>query len=287
VSSPAGPGGHQQDPADPGGHRPGLAVPGEHRPALAGPGGRRETPAVPGGRRSGPAGGAWAIVVAGGNGTRFGARKQYATLAGRRLVDWSLEAARRACAGVVLVLPADDLPPATLGAPSPWPADAVVAGGVKRSDSVRAGLAAVPAGVEIIAVHDAARPLAGPELWLATIAAVRRGADAAIPTIPVTDTVKSVAQDGSLVTLDRSALWAVQTPQAFAATALRQAHAGGGDATDDAALVETLGGRVVRVAGHPRNLKVTHPDDLLVAAALLPVFLSETGLAGAPTPVLR
>lgn len=237
---------------------------------------------------------AWAIVVAAGQGTRFGARKQYAALDGRPLVSWALEAARRACEGVVLVLPADDLtgsaPPAgsapeaaTSGRslmPAPgerWDADVVVAGGASRSDSVRAGLAAVPPDVEVIAVHDAARPLAGPGLWQATIAAVAAGADAAIPTIPVVDTVKSVQADGSLTTLDRSLLYAVQTPQAFRAGALRGAHAGGEDATDDASLVEARGGLVVQVAGHPRNLKVTHPDDLLVVSALLPAFHQEMG----------
>lgn len=221
---------------------------------------------------------AWAIVVAAGQGTRFGARKQFAELDGRPLVAWALEAARRACAGVVLVLPPDDLPPDDLGNPAVtqgaagWDADVLVAGGVSRSDSVRAGLAAVPEGVEVIAVHDAARPLAGPALWQATIAAVAAGADAAIPTIPVTDTVKSRQPDGSLQTLDRSSLYAVQTPQAFRADALRAAHAAGEDATDDASLVEARGGVVVQVAGHPRNLKVTHPDDLLVVSALLPAF---------------
>jgi 2-C-methyl-D-erythritol 4-phosphate cytidylyltransferase len=208
-------------------------------------------------------GSVWAVVVAGGSGTRFGSRKQYAVLAGRTLIDWSLDAARRACTGVVLVLPADDVDGGA------WAADAVVAGGPKRSDSVRAGLAAVPADAAVIVVHDAARPLAGPEVWEAVLAAVRHGADAAIPTVPVTDTVKEVRGDGTLVTLDRSLLCAVQTPQAFAARALRQAHAGGADATDDAALVEARGGHVAQVAGHPRNLKVTHPHDLLVASALL------------------
>jgi 2-C-methyl-D-erythritol 4-phosphate cytidylyltransferase len=230
---------------------------------------------------------AWAIVVAGGSGSRFGARKQYAALAGRRLVDWSLDAARQACAGVVLVLPADDLQAPGERAAATWPVDRVVAGGRTRSDSVRAGLAAVPEEAEVIAVHDAARPLAGPRLWQAAIAAVRGGADGAVPTVPVTDTVQSRQPDGSLVTLDRSALWAVQTPQAFAASALRRAHAGGDVATDDAALVEAAGGRVVQVAGHPRNLKVTHPDDLLVVAALLPPFLAELGTprrASAPVP---
>jgi 2-C-methyl-D-erythritol 4-phosphate cytidylyltransferase len=233
------------------------------------------------------AGSAWAIVVAAGGGTRFGSRKQYATLDGRTLVDWSLDAARRACVGVVLVLPADDLGP---DAPArAWDADAVVAGGVTRSDSVRAGLSAVPIDAAIIAVHDAARPLAGPGLWEAAIAAVRLGADAAIPTVPVTDTVKAVQADGTLRTLDRSALCAVQTPQAFSAAALRRAHAGGDDATDDAALVEARGGHVARVAGHPRNLKITHPDDLLVAAALLPSYLAESAApaSGVTGPVPR
>jgi 2-C-methyl-D-erythritol 4-phosphate cytidylyltransferase len=201
-------------------------------------------------------------------------------LDGKALVEWSLEAARRSCDGVVLVVPADAVAgPAGLRAPS-WDADAVVAGGVTRSGSVRAGLAAVPPDAEVIAVHDAARPLAGPDLWAAAIAAVRAGADAAIPTVPVTDTIKVVQGDGTLLTLDRATLCAVQTPQAFAAAALRRAHAGGDDATDDAALVEAQGGRVVRVPGHPRNLKVTHPQDLLVAAALLPAHLA----AASPHP---
>jgi 2-C-methyl-D-erythritol 4-phosphate cytidylyltransferase len=248
---------------------------------------------------------AWAIVVAAGQGTRFGARKQYAALDGRPLVSWALEAARRACAGVVLVLPAEDLPgpavpevlageavpvhrpPGAVVAGSAWDADVVVAGGVSRSDSVRAGLAAVPEGVEVIAVHDAARPLAGPGLWQATIAAVSAGADAAIPTIPVVDTVKSVQQDGSLVTVDRNSLWAVQTPQAFRAAALRGAHAARQDATDDASLVEARGGIVVAVAGHPRNLKVTHPDDLLVVSALLPAFREEIGAGPVRTALRR
>jgi 2-C-methyl-D-erythritol 4-phosphate cytidylyltransferase len=206
---------------------------------------------------------AWAVVVAGGTGTRFGARKQYESLAGRPVVAWSLDQARRCCAGVVLVLPADDV------GRREWPADLVVAGGSSRSASVRAGLAAVPASAGIIAVHDAARPLARDSIWHATLDAVRRGADAAIPTVQVTDTIKQIQPDGSLLTLDRSRLVAVQTPQAFRASVLRQAHASGRDATDDAALVEAIGGTVVRVDGAPDNLKVTDPGDLTVAATLL------------------
>ena len=107
---------------------------------------------------------------------------------------------------------------------------------------MRAGLAAVPADAEIVVVHDAARPLAGADLFQRTVAAVRAGADAAIPGVPVTDTVKQVEDGRVVATVDRSRLVAVQTPQAFRAAVLRRAHAGDPEATDDAALVEALGG---------------------------------------------
>lgn len=204
---------------------------------------------------------AWAVVVAGGSGSRFGAPKQFETLAGRPLVDWSLETARRACDGVVLVLPADHS--------GSWEADRTVAGGATRSDSVRSGLSAVPGEATIIVVHDAARPLATLELWESVIDAVQSGADAAIPAVPVTDTVKEVAPDGRLLTLDRSRLVAVQTPQAFRAAALRKAHAAGGEFTDDAALVEAAGGKVVLVDGPADNLKITTPSDLVAAEAYM------------------
>jgi 2-C-methyl-D-erythritol 4-phosphate cytidylyltransferase len=135
---------------------------------------------------------------------------------------------------------------------------------------VRAGLAAVPAGATVIVVHDAARPLADRDLFERVIAAVRAGADGAVPGLPVPDTIKRVGPSGDVIeTLDRPALRAVQTPQAFAADVLRRAHAGGGEATDDAALVEAAGGRVVVVDGDPANLKVTGPDDLVRAEGLL------------------
>jgi 2-C-methyl-D-erythritol 4-phosphate cytidylyltransferase len=203
----------------------------------------------------------WAVVVAGGTGSRFGGPKQFADLGGRPLASWSLVVARQACDGVVLVVPAD-------AAGGSWDADAVVAGGSTRSQSVRAGLAAVPDTAEVIAVHDAARPLARLPLWKAVLDAVAAGADGAIPAAPVTDTVKEIGPDGQLVTLDRTRLVAVQTPQAFRALVLRQAHGTGVDASDDAALVEAAGGRVVLVDGAADNLKVTAPSDLVVAAAL-------------------
>ena len=135
---------------------------------------------------------------------------------------------------------------------------------------MRNGLAAVPADAEIVVVHDAARPLATAALFDAVIAAVRAGADAAIPGVPVSDTIKQVDGERVVETLDRSKLVAVQTPQAFRADALRKAHAAGGEATDDAGLVEANGGTVVVVPGEQANIKVTTPDDLRIAEALRP-----------------
>ena len=210
--------------------------------------------------------GVWAVVVAAGSGVRFGGPKQFAMLAGTRVVDRSLVAAREACDGVVLVL----------SDPDAWDgtgADVVVAGGTTRAESVRAGLDAVPADAEVVAVHDAARPLAGPELYATVVAAVRAGADGAIPGIPVSDTLKRVEAHGDeqviVGTVDRSTLFAAQTPQAFRADVLRAAHASGDDATDDAALVEAIGGTVRVVPGDPRNLKITTPADLDRVATLL------------------
>lgn len=209
----------------------------------------------------------WAIVVAAGAGSRFGdaVPKQFLELGGVRLIDWALAAAGGACDRVVVVLPASHLA-------APVPAGVVpVAGGPTRSGSVRAGLAAVPDDAAVIVVHDAARPLADPALFERVVSAVRGGADGAVPGVPVADTIKRVDPTGGVVveTLDRPALRAVQTPQAFAPAVLRRAHAHGDDATDDAALVEAIGGRVVMVEGDPVNLKVTGPDDLVRAEELL------------------
>ena len=194
---------------------------------------------------------------------RFGGPKQFRRLAGRLVVDWALAAARSVAGRVVLVVPPDHE-----GHSRPE-ADQVVVGGETRSDSVRAGLEAVPPDAEVVVVHDAARPLASPELFTAVVDAVRDGVDGAVPALPVTDTVKEV-DDGLVVrTLDRSVLVTVQTPQAFSAAALRHAHGQQGDATDDAALVEAAGGRVVVVPGEPENLKVNRPADLELAERLV------------------
>ncbi|MFM8236150.1 MAG: 2-C-methyl-D-erythritol 4-phosphate cytidylyltransferase [Actinomycetota bacterium] len=205
---------------------------------------------------------AWAVIVAAGGGTRFGGAKQFAMLAGTSVLDRSVATAVGACAGVVVVLPHDGdwTPPAGV---------VTVVGGATRSESVRAGLAAVPAAVEIVAVHDAARPLASPGLWAAVITAVRSGADAAVPGLAVADTVKRVRAGSIVETVRRDDLVLVQTPQAFRANVLRDAHATGGIGTDDAALVEAAGGTVVVVAGEVANRKITEPDDLVFAEAML------------------
>lgn len=193
----------------------------------------------------------WTIVVGGGTGQRFGALKQYEQLGDRRVIDHARAAAEASSDGVVVVVPAADAE-----------RERAVAGGATRSDSVRAGLAAVPAAATIVCVHDAARPFARPELFERVIAAVAAGADGAIPAVAVNDTIK-VVDDGVVVaTPDRSTLVAVQTPQAFRADILRRAHASAGTSTDDAALVEAIGGRVVVVDGDTSNRKLTRPDDL-------------------------
>lgn len=202
-------------------------------------------------------GGVWAIVLAGGSGDRYGGLKQFELLGGKRVLDWSVDLARGEMDGVVVVVPA--------GVDEPG----AVPGGPTRSGSVRAGLAAVPLDAEIVVVHDAARPLAALEIYERVVGAIRAGGDAAVPVVAVSDTIKRV--DGTVVaaTLDRSSLVAVQTPQAFRAGVLREAHADGAEATDDAALVEAIGGTVVTVEGDRRNLKLTTRDDLVVALALL------------------
>ena len=235
--------------------------------------------------RAGPV--VWTVLVAAGEGRRFGGPKQLQPLAGRRVIDWAFDAAVAASHGVVVVAAADQVEtlrdgPGALGTPRAGPAPEhpgsapasgtstgtriiVAAGGATRSESVRAGIAATPADADLIVVHDAARPLAGGALFAAVTAAVVSGADGAVPAVTVADTIRHT-HDGPL---DRSQLRAVQTPQAFRADLLRRAHAAGGEATDDATLVEAAGGTVRLVDGEPDNLKITTPADLLVAEALL------------------
>jgi 2-C-methyl-D-erythritol 4-phosphate cytidylyltransferase len=147
----------------------------------------------------------------------------------------------------------------------------VVAGGATRQDSVSLAVASLAADVDVVLVHDAARPLVPVELVDAVAAAVRAGADAVIPVLPVADTIKQVAAEAVVATLDRSILRAVQTPQGFRRAVLVAAHAAadGAAATDDAGLVEAMGVPVRTVAGSAEAFKVTRPIDLLLAEAVL------------------
>jgi 2-C-methyl-D-erythritol 4-phosphate cytidylyltransferase len=209
----------------------------------------------------------WAIVVAAGSGTRFGAAKQFASLGGETVLDRSVGVARAVCDGVVVVLPPD----------AAWDAPGAVertVGGATRSDSVRAGLALVPSDAEVVVVHDAARPLASANLYDRVVQAVANGADGAVPALPVSDTVKRVDGDHVVETVPREGLVGVQTPQAFRADVLRAVHRAGGVDTDDAALVEAGGGTVVIVEGERRNLKLTIAEDLVYAQAVLGVNAS-------------
>lgn len=206
----------------------------------------------------------WTIIVAAGAGTRFGAPKQFLDLAGIRVVDRSVATAARHSDGIVVVMPAEPVegvePVAAAGV-----ACRTVAGGATRAESVRNGLAATPDDADVILVHDAARPLASDAIYERVIAAVDAGADAVTPAVPIADTLRR--RSGGVV--DRDDVVAVQTPQGFAAAALRRAHESGEEATDDVTVVENHGGTVVVVDGDRRNLKITTPLDIDVAARLL------------------
>jgi len=200
----------------------------------------------------------WTIVVAAGSGTRFGSPKQFSLINERRIVDWAVETARISSDGVVVVLPTEQAQ-----------REGGVAGGATRSASVRCGLAAVPSDATIICVHDAARPFASEFLFDEVIDAVCSGADGAVPGLPVVDTIKFIDSTNIVTsTPDRRQLVAVQTPQAFRAKQLRQAHENNPEGTDDSTLVEARGGKIVVITGDPLNRKITTPEDLNWARAI-------------------
>lgn len=216
----------------------------------------------------------WAILVAAGRGERLGLDrpKAFAKLGDEPLLA---EPLRRldACLwvdAIVLVAPPGWEEPAILLAEEEGceKVRACVAGGETRSDSVRAGLAEVPADALVVLVHDAARPLLPDDVVERVIAPLSEGWDGVVPGLPVGDTLKRIGADGDVQeTISRDGLWAIQTPQAFTAEALRRAQASGAEATDCAGLVEAAGGRVKIVEGDPRLLKVTSPADLETVTA--------------------
>lgn len=220
-----------------------------------------------------------ALVLAAGRGERLGHAlpKAFVPLRGRSLLARSLEAiaASREIALVVPVVPADDLDRAgevVAGLASRAKLMGAVAGGRERQDSMRAGLEALPPGVTHVAVHDAARALVRADDVSRVVEAARRHG-AALLAVRVTDTVKRVRDGVVIETPDRSECWAAQTPQVFRIEllkeALAKADAAGFVATDDAQLVERLGVAVHVVQGDVANRKVTTPEDLAWAEAVL------------------
>ena len=214
-----------------------------------------------------------ALIVAAGRGERLGSDrpKAFVMLGGRPMLSWSVEALRQVPSvdQIVVALPGEfvgEAPSGTVG----------VAGGAARSQSVRAALVAADQGDPVI-VHDAARPLATAALFERALTDLQEsGADAVIAAAPVSDTIKEVGEDGRTVlqTLDRGALWAVQTPQVFRRSLLERALRNASDellaaATDDAWLVERAGGVVRVLRSSPDNIKVTTELDLHVAERLI------------------
>jgi 2-C-methyl-D-erythritol 4-phosphate cytidylyltransferase len=221
-----------------------------------------------------------AVVLAAGSSSRMSGRdKIYAPLAGRPLLFYGLalfEECAEVDAVVAVAAPGSEKKLRRLASDYGFgKVRAVVAGGAARRDSAAAGLAAAAALASpdaAVLIHDAARPLATRALVRRLLAALAK-ADGAVPAVPLVDTVKQIGDDGAVEsTLNRDALRAVQTPQAFKLAAVAEAYQAaareGWDVTDDAAALERAGGRVVTVEGEHDNFKITFPEDLARAEAL-------------------
>jgi 2-C-methyl-D-erythritol 4-phosphate cytidylyltransferase len=219
----------------------------------------------------------WAIVLAGGVSRRFGHRaKQFEHVGGVQMVDRTVGAARRTCDGVALVLP-----PGRTWAGNP--VDVVAEGGDHQSESLRAGLAALPADAAVVVVADPAHPLATDALFDAVVAAVRAGADAAVPVVPILEVVQRV-RDGQVVqTLPKDDLVLTQTPQAFRADVLRAVHADRPRPVENSGLLVERGYRVVTVSGDVRNVHVTTPQELAIAESLASGEIHGAARTASPT----
>lgn len=222
-------------------------------------------------------GSTWAILLAAGSGERLGAErpKAFVALGERVLLAESLERLDTSewIDAVVVAVPAEweDAAIALAEEIVASKVAAVVAGGATRAESVRAALAQIPDDALVVIVHDAARPLIDDAVIERVILPLGEGYDGVVPGLPLADTVKRVERGLVVETVDRSDLVTVQTPQAFAATALRSAYAGGDllDATDCASLVEARGGRIRVVDGDVRLLKITTRADLALVESWL------------------
>ncbi|MEV0108752.1 2-C-methyl-D-erythritol 4-phosphate cytidylyltransferase [Nocardia sp. NPDC050799] len=221
------------------------------------------------GRVAGPV---TALVPAAGRGVRLGADepKAFVPIGGTPMLTLAVNGLVAAAVvdEIIVMVPAEHVDRTAALLPSDAPVRIVV-GGAERTDSVRAGLAAA-GDTAFFLVHDAARALTPPALIARVVDELRAGHSAVVPALPVVDTVKTVDSGGNVTgTPDRGALRAIQTPQGFAAGALRAAYADAGSATDDAGLVERLGVGVRTVTGDPLAFKITTPFDLRLAESLL------------------
>ncbi len=224
-----------------------------------------------------------AIVVAAGSGTRMGGArpKQYLDLGGRPVLSRTLEAFEKSILvqAVVVVIPPGDVAYCWQEAIRPYGLSKVrqvVEGGKRRQDSVRSGLKALGSEYPIVVVHDGARPLVSPDLIDASVEAMR-DARAVITAVPSRDTLKEVDHSGFVKsTLERERIWMVQTPQVFRFEDLMAAHQravekGFTEAPDDSVLVERLGIEVKVIQGSSLNIKITTPEDLDLAGAILSI----------------
>lgn len=212
------------------------------------------------------------IIVAAGEGERFGAPKQYAPLAGKPVLEWSLESFEThvQVAKIILVLNSDVQKKEYMERYTK--VTHVVTGGERRQDSVIAGFNQVdPSETDYVLIHDGVRPLVSHAL-IGRIVDATKESGAAIPVISVEDTVKLVEGDTILETLDRSKIRRIQTPQGFSyqvlETALNRARDDSFYGTDEASLVERIGGTIALVEGDFNNIKITTPDDIRIAEAL-------------------
>jgi 2-C-methyl-D-erythritol 4-phosphate cytidylyltransferase len=204
------------------------------------------------------------ILLAGGEGSRLGTKKQYILLGGKPLYIHSLEKVLDLFKEVILVLPEEDLQKIKVP-----PKVKKVAGGKERQDSVLEGI--LEAEGDIVIIHDCARPFASRELFLKV--SELGDFEGKICALPVRDTLKQVSEGMVIKTIDRTGLWHSQTPQAFLRKILLECHfrarSEGFFATDDAMLLERYGYRVGVVMGEPTNIKITYPEDLALAQRLL------------------
>ena len=210
-----------------------------------------------------------AIIAAAGSGERFGATlpKALITLGNRTLIEHAVAALAPIASEIVICAPAgyEKQIQELVGADI-----TVVTGGTTRSDSVRAGITALTGNNKYVLVHDAARALASTQLARNVLAALEKGEVAVIPGLELIDTVKSVDAGGHVTsTPDRASLRRVQTPQGFDLEILKKAHSSGANATDDGALVEAIGHKVLIINGEERALKITTPADLATALSTL------------------